>query len=141
MISAAEAIDAVAGRDGNGAVATLAGHAQADADAPVVEAAVVQPAQLAMRPLQRRKIGGGKPLPREEDDALEAGDVDALGHRYPPNFPNTFNNHGRIFKRSRIGSQPPALSSPTQATVHSLFSAFAAPVTPGSMPSPGSTYP
>src|SRR5262249_3499271 len=73
---APETIDAVARPDCHSAFSSFTRHRETDTDAPSMQAAVVQPAQLAVRPLQLGEICRSQPLAREERDAFQVRYID-----------------------------------------------------------------
>ena len=72
---AAFAVDGIARLDRDSARLPLSRHRVAENDAPVVQAAVMQPAHLAVIGLGCRKVIGEQPLPVEELGSLQDGDV------------------------------------------------------------------
>ena len=78
---AAEAIDTITGLDRDGAVPSLTRNGQANANAPRVQTAIVQPAEFAVRPLQGSQVFLRQPLAGEEGDALDVGYIDSFSHR------------------------------------------------------------
>jgi hypothetical protein len=77
---AAETIDTITGLDRDGAVPSFTGNVQANADAPRVQTAIVQPAEFTVRPLQGSQVFLRQPLTGEEGDALDVGYINSFSH-------------------------------------------------------------
>ena len=77
---ASETIDPIARLHRDHAVAARARDQETRSDAPGVQAAIVQPAQLAMRTLQLGEIAPPQKLAVEEYDPLNLGDMGVSAH-------------------------------------------------------------
>jgi hypothetical protein len=78
---AAETINTITGLDRHSAVPAFTRNGQANADAPRVQTAIVQPAEFAVRPLQGSQVFLRQPLTGEEGNALDVGDINSFSHR------------------------------------------------------------